>query len=691
MTYDSINRRVVQMAGSGGSYMNDVWWYDAAGDLWTQIEPNFSNAQIVDFVPPCPRDEMAIEYDPVNQLYWMFGGSGFACVGPIRTAGSGTTTTTLVDSTLTATAADAYKDWSVQGVDAYNTFAYVSAYDPVSKTLTLATPFAGLAPGGRYNLFPQRGGGGTWYYSPVTHTWGSLTGPHWGYSGQSPGSRLSPSMAYSSLDQALVMFGGQGANDTWALDVLTKTWVQQIPGGSPGSPAGRAQITNAMVYDSTNDVFILFGGCLCSGNGGSSAGDTWAYRLSTNTWTNMNPPVSPPARQAHNMVYDSTNGVVVLFGGFDAPSGTYFNDLWVYSYASNTWTQVFPALSPPVRAIAAMAYDPVNQVAVLYGGAIATGSRYDVWSLQLAGSSTPNPVPSITSISPNTIAGGGPSFTLTVTGANFVPDSVVRWNGVARPTTYVRNTQLQASIPAGDIASPGSRTITVFTPSPGGGTSSGLTLTVTGPAPTVASITPNQGPPGTTVPVTITGTGFVAGAAVSLSGTGITVSGVSVSSATQLAATLTIASGAALGARDVTVSKPGGGAGTLAGGFTVVAPVTLALAYNGKLRDRVGQGNTALGPDGAFDGTLTATLSASGGRTVTALRLDSNAPGTWDTTSGGSGFWVLAVAPALDGALLNAPGTMAVNFPVANGGTFVLFASDYLNSEFLPGRTLTLT
>ncbi|MDO8477672.1 MAG: hypothetical protein Q7W02_16025, partial [Candidatus Rokubacteria bacterium] len=47
--------------------------------------------------------------------------------------------------------------------------------------------------------------------------------------------------------------------------------------------------------------------------------------------------------------------------------------------------------------------------------------------------------------------------------------------------------------------------------------------------------------------------------------------------------------------------------------------------------------------------------------------------------------------PALDGALLNAPGTMAVNFPVANGGTFVLFASDYLNSEFLPGRTLTLT
>jgi len=30
---------------------------------------------------------------------------------------------------------------------------------------------------------------------------------------------------------------------------------------------------------------------------------------------------------------------------------------------------------------------------------------------------------------------------------------------------------------------------------------------------------------------------------------------------------------------------------------------------------------------------------------------------------------------------------MAVNFPVADGGSFVVFASDYLNMEFLPGRT----
>jgi glucose/arabinose dehydrogenase len=75
---------------------------------------------------------------------------------------------------------------------------------------------------------------------------------------------------------------------------------------------------------------------------------------------------------------------------------------------------------------------------------------------------------------------------------------------------------------------------------------------------------------------------------------------------------------------------------------------------------------------------------------VTALRLHSSAPGNWDTSNTTS-YWVLGVARSLDGALLNTPGTMAVNFPVADGGTFVLFASDYQGKEFLPGRTLTFT
>jgi len=127
---------------------------------------------------------------------------------------------------------------------------------------------------------------------------------------------------------------------------------------------------------------------------------------------------------------------------------------------------------------------------------------------------------------------------------------------------------------------------------------------------------------------------------------------------------------------------------------TPTSPPALTLTYNGKLRDRVGQGETALAPDGTLDATLTATLSASGGRTVTALRLESNWPtwpGTWLTSSPGTGHWVLAVAPTLDGTVVNAPVSLAVNLPVADGGSFVVFAADYLNGEFSPGNTLTLT
>jgi subtilase family protein len=123
--------------------------------------------------------------------------------------------------------------------------------------------------------------------------------------------------------------------------------------------------------------------------------------------------------------------------------------------------------------------------------------------------------------------------------------------------------------------------------------------------------------------------------------------------------------------------------------FVPVSNASLSVAYNGKLRDRVGQSNMALAADGAFDGTLTARLSASGGRTVTKLTLQSTRPGSWDT-DGGTPFWALGVATSLDGPLLNDP-TAAVNFTVADGGTFVVFASDYQSIEFAPGATLTLT
>jgi len=81
------------------------------------------------------------------------------------------------------------------------------------------------------------------------------------------------------------------------------------------------------------------------------------------------------------------------------------------------------------------------------------------------------PAPTITGLNPSSATVGGSAFTLTVNGTNFVSGSIVRWNGSDRATTYVNNTQLTANIPAADIATAGSAGVTVFNPTPGGGTS----------------------------------------------------------------------------------------------------------------------------------------------------------------------------------------------------------------------------
>jgi len=128
---------------------------------------------------------------------------------------------------------------------------------------------------------------------------------------------------------------------------------------------------------------------------------------------------------------------------------------------------------------------------------------------------------------------------------------------------------------------------------------------------------------------------------------------------------------------------------TFATAVVPTAPPSLTLAYNGKLRDRVGPGRRGLGTDGVVDGTFTATLSAPGGRTITRLALRSSAPGSWDTDAATSA-WILGVATTLDSALLNDPGTLAVNVPVPDGGVFQLFAADFADSEFVPGAVLTL-
>jgi hypothetical protein len=75
---------------------------------------------------------------------------------------------------------------------------------------------------------------------------------------------------------------------------------------------------------------------------------------------------------------------------------------------------------------------------------------------------TPPITPTITSITPDSANAGTGGFTLTVTGTNFIPGSVVDWNGAARTTTFKSATSLQAQILFTDILTPGTIEITVL-------------------------------------------------------------------------------------------------------------------------------------------------------------------------------------------------------------------------------------
>jgi hypothetical protein len=101
----------------------------------------------------------------------------------------------------------------------------------------------------------------------------------------------------------------------------------------------------------------------------------------------------------------------------------------------------------------------------------------------------PNPAPNLASLNPSLTLAGGAGFNLTVTGANFIPSSMVQWNGSARATTFGSSTSLQAAITATDITTAGTGMVTVATPAPGGGTSNALPFTINIPNP-VVSISP---------------------------------------------------------------------------------------------------------------------------------------------------------------------------------------------------------
>ncbi len=209
----------------------------------------------------------------------------------------------------------------------------------------------------------------------------------------------------------------------------------------------------------------------------------------------------------------------------------------------------------------------------------------------------------------------------------------------------------------------------------------GPTVTATAPA--------TRGQGAANQDIVITGTGFANGAVASFSGTGITVSSTTFNSATQVTARITIAAGATVGTRDVTVVNSDAGRGTGAGLFTVAgSPAVTSASPNSRGRGASNQtivitgANFVSGATVTFSGTritvnsttyssstsLTANISvaanaATGLRNIVVNNNNGGATGTC------TGCFTVNAAPTVTSVTPASRGQGAVNQNIALVGT----------------------
>ncbi|MCK6549207.1 hypothetical protein L6R52_25415 [Myxococcota bacterium] len=124
----------------------------------------------------------------------------------------------------------------------------------------------------------------------------------------------------------------------------------------------------SMAYDAARGVVVLvrLAGTVLDGGRVEYEMETWHY--DAGTWT-LARRGGPPPRADFDVVFDAARGEVLLFGGTRprATGNVILDDTWVYD--GTTWTDVSDlGARTPGRTEAALAYDPVRQRVVRFGG-----------------------------------------------------------------------------------------------------------------------------------------------------------------------------------------------------------------------------------------------------------------------------------------------------------------------------------
>jgi hypothetical protein len=248
--------------------------------------------------------------------------------------------------------------------------------------------------------------------------------------------------------------------------------------------------------------------------------------------------------------YTATSGTLTI------PAGSTTGTIPVTILAKST--------AGPTKTFTVTLSSPVN-------GTIATGTATGT----ITNPNSAGPLPA--SISPDQLGQSASSIPVVISGNAFVSGATVKVSGTGvtlSKVSVVNATTISASAAVSASAAPGARNITV-TDSQGSGVCTGCLTIDAGPM--VTSVSPSGVSQGTAGSVTFTGSGFVTGATIKVTGPATTVKAtkVTVSTSSTLSATITVPAAAPLGAYTVTVTNADGGKGTCTNCLSVIAAPTL--------------------------------------------------------------------------------------------------------------------
>ena len=379
--YDSANNRMVIHGGmtGGGGVKNDTWILTSANGVgtpaWSQLSPTSAG--------PYRSSHTAI-YDPASNNLVIFGGDS-------QLAKTFTDDHVLILSHANGMSSGA--TWTQDGpVPRYHSSAI---YDPATDQMVVFGGEQGGTAGALSDVWSEQQVVADGQSSQVTTKWAQVFP-----TGTAPSARFGHSAFYDPSSNRMIVFGGANTataclNDLWALDDPTSAhgvpaWLSLAASGT----APIARMNHNAVYDPVTNVLMVYGGSNCAGGYFS---DVWTLSNAngsggTPTWTQLSPSgAAPAARENASAVYDSVNNILIIYAGDAGGSG--FSDVWNLTNANGQggtplWTQLAPTgTTPRPRTGHSAVYDSVNNRMIIFGGINAlTGTGYlgDTWILTSA-------------------------------------------------------------------------------------------------------------------------------------------------------------------------------------------------------------------------------------------------------------------------------------------------------------------